>query len=936
MTVLCLSPRLVEVLDKIVLHHQCVLGGNTHDGNIFFYYCPGVLRGNTYDGYILTNVKSSKELWDSLEAKYMVKDASSKKFLEELTLVELGSHLCIEESLRMQDSDKPKGNTVVDPLVVNMVEHNNSSRMIMLRAFMSTSKLNDSILWHARLGHVHFKRMQDMSKDGLISTFDMDTGKYKTCILTKITKKVFQNVKSETEVLELIHSDLCDLHATPLLENKKYFVTFIDNASKFCYVYLLHTKDEALDIFKVFKTEVELQQGSLIKKDSVLIRGDTIMSDSEDSTVTYTAVSCPFKDGSDIDSPGYVPEADPKEEPEEDDEDPKEDPTDYPADRDDDDEEEEEEPFRDDVDDEDKDEDEDEEEEEEHPAPVDSVPPVHRMTARISIRDEPSISLPPREKVERLLALTTPPPSPLTPLSSPLPQIPSPPLPAFTTSICITCIITFVLSSDRRTDRPEITLPPRKRLGIDLGPRYEIGESLAASATRPIGCHPREAVEELAPITLEEVNTRVTELAVVQEQDTQDIYAYHYETARLLNQEALVSKKEWGRSIEAVISQLQAANRATYVDFDIDAVTRGIGDHLTGTARNAARNCDGSHTSGTSVRRTERVAREIETVFCISNCFVDNQIKFSTCTLLAGALTWWNSHVRIVQGTRCQSSRVFPEEADKVERYVGGLPDMIQGSVVASKPKTIQEATEMASKLMDKKINAIAKRQAKNKREVTMTRDRMEGLNLYVLSETTIMTVPVHQGVITARRLAIWPETVGGGLQLLTTIATTATITTEEPKGKIPMELLAMCVEPLGVAGQNPNNNVVTGTFLLNNRYASILFDTGADKSFVSTAFSTLIDIIPTTLDHGYDVELADGRIIRVNTILQGCTMNFLNHPFHIDLMPVEMGSFDVIISMDWLTKYHAIIDCAKKIVRIPFRNEILIIQDDRSGNVGP
>ncbi|GJZ19579.1 hypothetical protein Tco_0556169 [Tanacetum coccineum] len=69
----------------------------------------------------------------------------------------------------------------------------------------------------------------------------------------------------------------------------------------------------------------------------------------------------------------------------------------------------------------------DEDEDEEHPALADSVPPVHRMTARISNRDEPSISLPPREEVERLLALTTPPPSPLTPLSSPLPQIPSPP-----------------------------------------------------------------------------------------------------------------------------------------------------------------------------------------------------------------------------------------------------------------------------------------------------------------------------------------------------------------------------------------------------------------------------------------------------------------------------------------------------------------------------
>ncbi|GJT67346.1 putative reverse transcriptase domain-containing protein, partial [Tanacetum coccineum] len=64
----------------------------------------------------------------------------------------------------------------------------------------------------------------------------------------------------------------------------------------------------------------------------------------------------------------------------------------------------------------------------------------------------------------------------------------------------------------------------------------------------------------------------------------------------------------------------------------------------------------------------------------------------------------------------------------------------------------------------------------------------------------------------------------------------------------------------VGTAGTNPNSNVVIGTFLLNNRYALILFDTGADRSFVSTAFSSLIDIIPTTLDHGYDAELADAR----------------------------------------------------------------------------
>ncbi|GJU34662.1 putative reverse transcriptase domain-containing protein [Tanacetum coccineum] len=82
------------------------------------------------------------------------------------------------------------------------------------------------------------------------------------------------------------------------------------------------------------------------------------------------------------------------------------------------------------------------------------------------------------------------------------------------------------------------------------------------------------------------------------------------------------------------------------------------------------------------------------------------------------------------------------------------------------------------------------------------------------------------------------------------------------------------------------------------------------------------IDITPSTLDHYYDVELADGRIIGLNTILKGCTLNFLNHQFHINLMPVELGSFDAIIGMDWLAKYQAVIVCAEKIVHIPWRNK--------------
>ncbi|GJU52598.1 putative reverse transcriptase domain-containing protein [Tanacetum coccineum] len=138
-------------------------------------------------------------------------------------------------------------------------------------------------------------------------------------------------------------------------------------------------------------------------------------------------------------------------------------------------------------------------------------------------------------------------------------------------------------------------------------------------------------------------------------------------------------------------------------------------------------------------------------------------------------------------------------------------------------------------------------------------------------------------------------------------------------------------VYAVGHAGTNLDSNVVMGMFLLNNHYASILFNTGADRSFVSTAFSFQIDITPNALDHYYDIELADGRIIGLNTILRGCTVNILNHPFNIDLMPVELGSFDAIIGMDWLVKYQAIIVCAEKIVRIPWGNETLIVYSDGS-----
>ncbi|GJY80936.1 hypothetical protein Tco_0493687 [Tanacetum coccineum] len=263
------------------------------------------------------------------------------------------------------------------------------------------------------------------------------------------------------------------------------------------------------------------------------------------------------------DSPGYVPESDPEEEPEEDDEDPEEDPADYPADGDDD-------------DDEDEDEDEDEEEEEEHPAPADSVPPVHRMTARISIRDEPSISLPPREEVERLLALTTPPPSPLTPLSSPLPQIPSPPP-----------------NSPTHIEIPESCLPLRKRPVI--GRRLAVMIEREAKMAREAWGLSMDSSDYARSDVMSLRTTVVAQSALISKLH-QQITGRQRLNFRVVNirQKELSPVKYYG------YSQL-----ADCIDICLFSYPAMINEGVTAAlaARDATRNGDDSHTSGTGVRR---------------------------------------------------------------------------------------------------------------------------------------------------------------------------------------------------------------------------------------------------------------------------------------------------------------------------------------------
>ncbi|GJV90177.1 putative reverse transcriptase domain-containing protein [Tanacetum coccineum] len=203
----------------------------------------------------------------------------------------------------------------------------------------------------------------------------------------------------------------------------------------------------------------------------------------------------------------------------------------------------------------------------------------------------------------------------------------------------------------------------------------------------------------------------------------------------------------------------------------------------------------------------------------------------------------------------------------------------------------MQEAVEMATELIDKKVITIAERQAENKRKFENTSRNNQNQQQQNKRQNTSRAYTAGTGQK--------PTCFECGVQGHFKRECLKLKNNKNHGNQVGNDRAPAKVYVVGHAGTNPDSNIVTGTFLLNNRYASILFDTGADRSFVSTAFSSQMDITPSTLDHYYDVELSDERIIGLNTILRGCTLNLLNHPFNINLMTVELGSFDATNCMD-------------------------------------
>nr|GFA37770.1 hypothetical protein [Tanacetum cinerariifolium] len=576
-------------------------------------------------------------------------------------------------------------------------------------------------------------------------------------------------------------------------------------------------------------------------------------------------------------------------------------------------------------------------------------------------------------------------------------------------------------------DRPEVTLPPRKRLGIALGPRYE---GAPVSTDTELGGYVREFETRVRQDTyeiymrLDDEQTERQLLASRRNMLFRDRRAHAY-TCQLMDTEARMSREAWVRATDAndlvhgevmllrttVLGQMSEIRELHAADRRMQTVISELLriDHRRSTEISELRTAlQGQVTAlqaqvttllghqglagdptqpelpeeaGGSVRRTKRATRECtytdflkcqplhfkgtervtvghEAAYGMSwktlmKMMIDKYCPRNEIMILEMELwklkvkgTDLASYTQRFQESALLCRRMFSEEADKIEKYVGGLPDMIHRSVVASKPKTMQEAIEIATELMDKKVRTFAERETASKRKFentsrnTQNQQRQQSSKRqntgrvytaasgekkqYGGSKPLCAKCNYHHDGPCAPKCHNCNKIVHFARDCRNTANTNNTnnqrgtgsgqksgchecgvqghFRRECPKLKnnnnhgnqggrnnAPARVYA-----IGRAGTDPDANVVTGMFLLNNRYASILFDTSADRSFVSTAFSIQINITPSTLDHCYDVELADGRIIRLNTILRGCTLNLLNHPFNIDLMPVELVEFQI------------------------------------------
>ncbi|GJZ23525.1 putative reverse transcriptase domain-containing protein, partial [Tanacetum coccineum] len=287
------------------------------------------------------------------------------------------------------------------------------------------------------------------------------------------------------------------------------------------------------------------------------------------------------------------------------------------------------------------------------------------------------------------------------------------------------------------------------------------------------------------------------------------------------------------------------------------------------------------------------------------------------------------TYVRRFQELATLCPTMVPDSEKMMEVFIGGLPRSIEGNVTASKPQNLEETINIAQRLMDQETFRAYAATATENNGYTGNCPLCKKCTLHHIGPCTIKCNTCNKvGHLTKNCRNKGPAT---GSNLL---PVTVTYHACGEKGhyanqcrkttKNNAQGRAYMLRDMS-AHQDPN--VVTGMFLLNQHLARVLFDSGADKSFVSISLASMLNIPSIIIDTFYNFEMADGNLVSTNIVIQGCTLTLLNQPFKIDLMPIKLGSFDVVIGMDWLSKYHARIICDEKVVHIPIKDETLIIR---------
>ncbi|GJT23162.1 zf-CCHC domain-containing protein [Tanacetum coccineum] len=338
-------------------------------------------------------------------------------------------------------------------------------------------------------------------------------------------------------------------------------------------------------------------------------------------------------------------------------------------------------------------------------------------------------------------------------------------------------------------------------------------------------------------------------------------------------------------------------------------------------------NCKPHSFKGTDgVVRLKCWFEKMEQVFEICRCAEDDKVKFDMCTFEGHALTWWNGNVQtlglananqiswsnmkaMMTTEYCPATEIekmeqelwtltlkgddieaysnrfhelvlmcpelVPTESKKIGKYIRGFPERIKGNITSSKPATLHEAINMARELVEQSVQGKAARIGHLLHPQLRKDFAWKFTKMQLVQLTSSWTVSSKVPEMSKRHF----------------------------KDKCPK------------AGKQQNDG-----------------DHGrAYVSFVTSAFTHFINIAPATLNTCYEVELADRKVVSTNTILRSCTLVLLDHVFKIDLLPTRLGSFDVIIRMDWLAYHQALIDCYEKIVHIPLPNaKILEIQGER------